>query len=240
MKFHALSESYPYLQGKEWEDFKESVRASGGNRQSIKYRLLENGDEQGLDGRNRLKACLELGLEPSLERVFLPDDQVASYIVDLNERRRHTPKETRAALAAALSQEGLSSRKIAAKLGVSQPTVIRDLKGDTNESPGRKTTHSSLDPDDELPSYQKPNGKRARRVPIGPNEFDWDKYNGSLGILFSLTVRLADLYQFKNTPAEKALGRKLQEFSKAFRDAYKQFAKTDPPADKREAKECPV
>ena len=49
--------------------------------------------------------------------------------------RLRLPREERAAVVASLRDSGLSQRAIAAATGLSQPTISRELSGDSNESP---------------------------------------------------------------------------------------------------------
>lgn len=55
-------------------------------------------DGRLLDGRNRLKACRELGIDPCFRTVD-PDNPIA-YVISANEHRRHLTSAQRAALAA--------------------------------------------------------------------------------------------------------------------------------------------
>jgi hypothetical protein len=98
---------------------------------------MVNGRKQGLDGRNRYVACLELGIDPPMERKFLDNEaEVKDFIIRRNVHRRHLTRELRQELLGDLRAEGRSTRQIAGTLGVSQSTVVNDLKaGEQNCSP---------------------------------------------------------------------------------------------------------
>jgi N6-adenosine-specific RNA methylase IME4 len=59
-------------------------------------------DEQILDGRNRYKACLELGIEPRFERVN-GNTKPLQYVISKNLQRRHLNESQRAVVAARLA-----------------------------------------------------------------------------------------------------------------------------------------
>jgi hypothetical protein len=58
MEWHPYAESYPLLEGEEYEAFKLDI-AVNGQQEPVKYRVVE-GKKQGLDGRNREGACQDL------------------------------------------------------------------------------------------------------------------------------------------------------------------------------------
>lgn len=126
VEWHPYAKKFPLLEGEEFIVFREKIRKR--QRQSIKYRVLRNGRIQGIDGRNRLRACQELGKPPFLEKVELEDDEVEEFIDDMNLHRRHLEKEFRQGLVADRRSQGQSVRQIAEELGVSSATVQRDLE----------------------------------------------------------------------------------------------------------------
>jgi hypothetical protein len=139
MEWHPFAEKFPLLEGAEWEAFKASIKATGRNEQPITYRMVR-GRKQGLDGRNRYRACQELGIKPRMEKVFLSDGQVKDYIIRRNVHRRHLTPELRREIVGELRQEGKSTREIADIVGVSNATVARDLDGTHKQSPVTNVT----------------------------------------------------------------------------------------------------
>lgn len=135
MTWHPFAERFPLLSGDEWTAFLESVKADG-QRHPISYRLV-GGVKEYLDGRNRVRACKELGLECREEEVQVADEAVKLWILRRNVHdHRHLTVEVRRQLVAELRADGQSERAIAEAVGVSQSTVHRDIKtGDSHESP---------------------------------------------------------------------------------------------------------
>jgi hypothetical protein len=77
MDFHPYAKTYPELDGADYEAFRADILASGGPREPVKYRVLKDGTKQGLDGRNRIKACNDLKIPCPEEYVQVEDEIVA-------------------------------------------------------------------------------------------------------------------------------------------------------------------
>lgn len=183
MEFHPFAERFPMLEGEEWEAFKSGIADKKGiKRMPIMYRIISGGIRQGLDGRNRLKACKELGIKPDMIEVHVSDDDVETFIVEQNIRRRHMTGEARKAYVSRLREHGMSERAIAETVGTSQATVHRDIVStDSNESvesqnkaksgkSERKSENSVVGKDGKRRKAQvKP---RAISAPIGPSDAD--------------------------------------------------------------------
>src|SRR5262245_25905978 len=109
-KWHPFAERFAPITGDEWETFKASIqRTNGVASNPITYRIV-NGEIQGLDGRNRYNACLELGIKPHTRRVRVADDEVIDYILTRNVIRRHLTPEQRLRLVARFQATGMSTR----------------------------------------------------------------------------------------------------------------------------------
>ena len=139
MDIHPFAEHFPLLQGAEKEAFKESIAKTKGNEVHIDYRMVK-GKKELLDGRNRLVACEELGIKPKMRLVNVKDAEVMDYILRRNILRRHLDAESRKVIVADLRADGKSTRDIAARLGVSQTTIQKDLSGEQNCSDDAKNT----------------------------------------------------------------------------------------------------
>jgi hypothetical protein len=86
-KIHPAAMLFPQLEGEEYTAFVESIRQQG---QLVKGVRDKNG--QLLDGRNRQRACQDLGI-PFQYITYDGDDEV-DFIVAANIRRRHlTPSQ---------------------------------------------------------------------------------------------------------------------------------------------------
>jgi ParB-like chromosome segregation protein Spo0J len=178
LSWHPYAESYPIMTGQAFEDLKASIQAHGVFF-PIKYRIKET-KSQFLDGRNRKRACDELGIKCPTERVSIPDDEVEDFIDSLNLDRRHLTqhqqdekRQERIGRVADARKAGESLRTIAAKEGVSTTTVQKDLdhaagvNGVTVEPESGKVTGK----DGRKQSAMKPPGilcERCKRV--GPTK----------------------------------------------------------------------
>jgi hypothetical protein len=95
-KVHPAADIFPMMDAETYEGLKADIAANGQN-ESIVFWC-----EQLLDGRNRLKACNELGIEP--ETCELPEDaDPFAYVVSANLHRRHLAHEQRSAMAATMA-----------------------------------------------------------------------------------------------------------------------------------------
>jgi hypothetical protein len=95
MEFHELANVFPLLEGKEYADLKADVKANGVREPAWTY--------QGklIDGRNRYRACQDLGLElPTRE--WDGNGSLAAFILSLNLHRRHLTPSIRATIGAKL------------------------------------------------------------------------------------------------------------------------------------------
>lgn len=136
MQFHEFAERFPLLEGEEYESLKQSIKECGGNTYPILYRQRQDNVAEGIDGRNRLRACTELGLEPQYKLVEIEEDQVVPRIISLNVNRRHITRETRKTLAVELRGRGYSARRIGEMLGCTHVTILNDLN-ETESSGGK-------------------------------------------------------------------------------------------------------
>lgn len=89
---HPAAELFPMMSETEFQEMKEDIRLHG---QSDDI-LMWNG--QLLDGRNRLRACTELGIEPSWIELDLSLDPVV-WVLSHNLHRRHLTTSQRAMVA---------------------------------------------------------------------------------------------------------------------------------------------
>jgi hypothetical protein len=103
MPCHPLAELMPWIEGDEWSQFKESV--AEGLREPI---VIHEGVV--IDGRKRLRACRELGIEPrfqELRELIEPEDDgeyaIDDFIYTRNMDRLHMGPTQRAAVVAAWS-----------------------------------------------------------------------------------------------------------------------------------------
>lgn len=133
MQFHPLSELFPLMQGREFDELVTDIKANGLREPIWTYQ------GQILDGRNRWRACEQAQIAHRPMREYTGDDPV-SFVVSLNLHRRHLNESQRADVAAALANlergrpqenpsiEGISQSKAAELLNVSVASVERAAK----------------------------------------------------------------------------------------------------------------
>jgi N6-adenosine-specific RNA methylase IME4 len=133
MNFHPLSELFPLMQGREFDELVADVKANGLREPIWTY------DGQILDGRNRWRACEAAEVATRQMREYSGDDPV-SFVVSLNLHRRHLSESQRADVAAALANldrgrpsvnpsiGGISQEKAAEMLNVGVKSVERAAK----------------------------------------------------------------------------------------------------------------
>ena len=94
LEFHPCADLFPLMEGRPFDDLKADIEKHG----LIEPIVLL--DSKILDGRDRYRACTELGIEPS----FIPfrgDDPLA-FVLSANLHRRHLDAGQRALIAAKL------------------------------------------------------------------------------------------------------------------------------------------
>src|SRR5215469_13590011 len=90
-RVHPVASMFPLLEGEEYEDLRLSIDGAG----QIHPIIVKDGVL--LDGRTRLKICLELGLEPRIEEYKGALDPI-TYIRVTNIDRRHLSEDQRATI----------------------------------------------------------------------------------------------------------------------------------------------
>lgn len=85
LEYHKLANLFPLIEG---DEFKGLVEDIGQNGQLEPVWLYEG---KILDGRNRYRACLELGIEPKFKQY--EGDEPLSFVISLNLHRRHLTTE---------------------------------------------------------------------------------------------------------------------------------------------------
>src|ERR1043166_1833343 len=102
LSFHPLAEVFPFLEGEEFTALVADIAQQG----LCEPIWLYTG--QILDGRNRYRACQQLGL-PCETRTYAGDDPVG-FVVSMNLRRRHLDESQRGMVAARLANMRQGSR----------------------------------------------------------------------------------------------------------------------------------
>jgi hypothetical protein len=145
-EFHPFANVFPMMTDSEYAELVADIKANGLEEAITMY------DGKVLDGRNRYKACLELGHDPEygatgLRDGDLQDDAEAlAYVISKNLMRRHLDESQRAMVAAKLSglKPGQRADQVqavpigtaAAKLNVGVRSVKRARKVIDKGTPG--------------------------------------------------------------------------------------------------------
>jgi N6-adenosine-specific RNA methylase IME4/ParB-like chromosome segregation protein Spo0J len=128
MQFHPLSELFPLMQGREFDELVADMKANGLREPIWTY------EGQILDGRNRWRACEAAQLAHRPMRVY-EGDNALKFVISLNLHRRHLDEGQRGAVAAKLATldrgrpaenaqiKAISQDEAAALMNVSRSTV---------------------------------------------------------------------------------------------------------------------
>ncbi len=96
---HPHATLFPLLDGPEFDALVEDIRQHGLQQAIVVYRGKGQEGNQVLDGRNRLRACTEAGVEPRYTTFEGTDDEALAYVLSSNLHRRHLTTCQRAVLA---------------------------------------------------------------------------------------------------------------------------------------------
>ena len=96
MQYHKISDIFPLMTGNDFESLKRDINEHG---------LLEPiviHDNQIVDGRNRYRACMELGIEPQVIE-WKGNGMLIDFVISRNLHRRHLNESQRAMVAARIA-----------------------------------------------------------------------------------------------------------------------------------------
>jgi transposase-like protein len=138
-ELHSLTQKYPPMEAEEFAAFRADLAAHG---QKNPIWLFEG---KVLDGRNRLRACLELGLDPVFAEFAGTEAEAVAFVDSQNLHRRHLSREWRQQRVREMRDHGMSYRAIAQELGTSAMTILRDASsGVTNVTPEHSAQDSGV------------------------------------------------------------------------------------------------
>lgn len=113
-EIHPLADIFPMMSDSEIADLADDI-VEHGQREPI----IITRDNLILDGRNRFKACGLAGVAPTFDLYTGSDEDMASFVVSLNLKRRHLNETQRAMVAAKLANMRQGNFSKAANLPVS-------------------------------------------------------------------------------------------------------------------------
>ena len=126
MNSHPAAELFPMMSASEYAGLLGDIRANG----LLEPILVDKKTNTIIDGRNRYRACRELGIKPAFD--WWSGDDPTGYVVSKNLHRRHLNESQRAMIAARLANapEGRPSETSSIDL-VSQPRAAQLLNVST-------------------------------------------------------------------------------------------------------------
>ena len=131
LQYHPVADCLPLLQGEDFGQLVEDIREHGQREPIWIY------ESRILDGRNRYRACKELGIDP-LTQIYEGDDPLA-FVLSLNLHRRHLTSSQRAVLALRVEALEAERAKERMSLGGQGPQLIADLeRGEARDKAAEK------------------------------------------------------------------------------------------------------
>ena len=115
LKIHPAAELFPPMTEAEFLGLKEDIREHGQREDIVVWQ------GQLIDGRHRLRACRELGIEPEIAELMDETDPW-QYVVSHNLHRRHLTTAQRAMVADKLASLKQGEKKPDSGIPLSQPT----------------------------------------------------------------------------------------------------------------------
>lgn len=115
LEHHPIADIFPMMSEEEYEGLREDIRQHGQREPITVWRGLL------VDGRNRLRACEELGIEPEIGELLEETDPV-QYAFSQNLHRRHLTVAQRAMIADELAKMQQGQKKPNSGIPLSQPT----------------------------------------------------------------------------------------------------------------------
>lgn len=94
MEFNPLCTIFPEMGGDELSSLANDIAEHG-----LKDPIELDGQGRIVDGRNRYLACMQAGVEPTLVRCTVPDEQLSQYVISKNILRRHLTYDQRVGMA---------------------------------------------------------------------------------------------------------------------------------------------
>lgn len=102
---HPLAAAFPMMLPDELADLAEDIKTNGLNHPIVLF------GAQLVDGRNRLAACAQVGVEPATEQFAGTDDDVTAFIISQNVSRRHLTASQRTMAVAVAYPEPAAYRR---------------------------------------------------------------------------------------------------------------------------------
>jgi len=129
---HPISELYPLMSGTEFCDLKEDIKARG-----LKYPVIMY-EGRILDGRNRFKACQEVGA--AIRAVQYDGDDPVSDVISVNGKRRNLNSDQLACIAVdALPLYEAEAKKRQARTAENRNLVTEKIQQQESSTESKKS-----------------------------------------------------------------------------------------------------
>lgn len=117
-EFHEVANIFPMMSDEEYRNLVNDVKENG---QHMPIYIWQN---KIIDGRNRYKACCELGIAPLVEQ-WDGEGSLVSFVVSLNLNRRHLDTSQRAMVAGKLANIRLGDNQHREGAEISAPSIAQ-------------------------------------------------------------------------------------------------------------------
>jgi len=120
---HPAAELFPMMSASEYAGLLEDIRQNG----LLEPILVDSKTKTIIDGRNRYRACRELGIKPAFD--WWDGDDPTGYVVSKNLHRRHLNESQRAMIAARIATlpHGVRSDRVDRSIDLSTQTQAAQL-----------------------------------------------------------------------------------------------------------------
>lgn len=131
MEFHEVANIFPLIEGKEFDDLVEDIRANGLQQPIWVYR------GKIIDGRNRYRACMKAGVEPRYQE-WDGNGSLVAFSVSLNIKRRHLTSSQLAVIALGVEKQIAKEAE-----EVKRQTVLQKIAKPSSEMPVKHQLHAA-------------------------------------------------------------------------------------------------
>ena len=132
MPFHPVAELFPLMTQAEYEELKNDIKVNG---LLVAIWIYEG---KIIDGRNRDRACRELGIQPRFQE-WDGRGSLVAFIISLNQHRRHLSASQRAVVAARAKKMFEEEARQRMLTGKADPT-LKSEEGHTGEAAAQAAT----------------------------------------------------------------------------------------------------
>lgn len=135
-RVHPLAAIFPMMSDDELLELADDIRANG-----LLFPIIRSTDGILVDGRNRLRACVIAGVEPTFDDCVTSDEQARAIILSANIARRHLSKGQQAMATAMLYPHGQQGHRSdlngtsTSNLGKLSHEILRKARTIVNNAP---------------------------------------------------------------------------------------------------------